>query len=679
MRFPALKILGGKRKMAEHLFYTVLEISVSVSAVILLVFVLTPLLKKRFTAKWRYWIWFVLAVRLLIPVNFHMPQPAVRIPVSQKTVAVQNVAPSASVQKATTPAPTKSAPQASSRQPFTVSRLLAVVWIAGAAVFLLSRFSAYFAFLRGVRRWSRPVREPEMRETLQSQKAELGIRRSPVFLRCKKISSPMMAGFFRPMLLLPEVDYSQEELQLILKHELIHWKHRDVWYKLLLCAANAVHWFNPVVWLMARKAGEDTELVCDSEVIKGFGTDSRRRYGETILSSVRRSRMRGTSFSTYFYGGAKTLKQRFANILDSGKKHRGIAAFCAVLIGITAVGSLVACGETNRNLQVSSGSSQNVPSSVVTSTETSATTQPSSAAEKEALVSSSMTAAYQDVKMAGKTVCGAFGTVICGSLKSNPKQGVAVVIWNNKNSNAKPTRYLTPGKHGAIKADVTDTAKNAKKDVFTVVAEDGYTWLFNLYNGFENGRQGSRANSLPEQGVTINPVNTSGFRKKVIGADPPDLDYASTRKIIFHGYFGLFVYDLQNKKVTRSVDLKAIGCDATQGDNYVEVFVSKDGGTVYLHHVSAKDRDKMFVYSVDDNRMVKTDYRVISNRYVTGDISKINPPDMSGATGLSYGQIAPNVYAYLFYGNSSDAFVGDLQAVVYYEGKHLEKCYNVFK
>lgn len=598
--------------MTERLFDTVLEISASVSAVVLIVFLLTPLLEKRFSAKWRYWIWLVLAVRLLIPVNFHMPQPVVQISMPQRAIAVQTAVQPQAGQNAAIPA--TRTPQTPMQTPFTVAGLLSVVWLAGVAVFLLFRFSGYFAFLRMVRRWSRPVREPEIRELLQSQEKELGIRRGPVFLRCKRIPSPMMAGFFRPMLLLPETNYPPEELSLILKHELIHWKRRDVWYKLLLSAANAVHWFNPIIWLMARKAGENTELVCDSEVVKGFGTDYRRRYGETILSSVRRSKIHGTTFSTYFYGGAKTLKQRFANILDAGKKHRGIATFCVVVIVLGTLSAAVACNSKAITKSVSSSTLTSSPSSALlsgdagelekistTDYEISAPgywgckqagtsslifsennqeigrvdemdydqsqpitqlegnhaetlsskklaglrypaeevvirrTQPAAANDssytdelhiyilpdgnriaydlkfdsakvkeetalqiagsfllnQKAQMKAESGSAYADVNVTSKTLCGTFGTVICGSLKNDSKQGVAVVIWNSKNSNTEPKRYLTPEKHGAIKADVLDTAKSAKEDIFSVTAEDGYTWLFNLYNGFGSGHQGT--------------------------------------------------------------------------------------------------------------------------------------------------------------------------------------------
>jgi hypothetical protein len=86
-----------------------------------------------------------------------------------------------------------------------------------------------------------------------------------------------------------------------------------------------------------------------------------------------------------------------------------------------------------------------------------------------------------------------------------------------------------------------------------------------------------------------------------MGADFPFLDFASDDIVIFHGYFGLFVYDLDSTQLVQSLDLQAIGCEATQGDNYCQVSVSADGNTVQLHPIASEN---MYVYSVSDNTSI---------------------------------------------------------------------------
>lgn len=85
-----------------------------------------------------------------------------------------------------------------------------------------------------------------------------------------------------------------------------------------------------------------------------------------------------------------------------------------------------------------------------------------------------------------------------------------------------------------------------------------------------------------------------------LGADNMILDYADGRTVIFHGYFGLFVYDKSLQSLVGAVDLRPIGCDATQGDNYCEVSVKADGSKVYLAPLA---RNMMYVYDTASGTM----------------------------------------------------------------------------
>lgn len=102
-----------------------------------------------------------------------------------------------------------------------------------------------------------------------------------------------------------------------------------------------------------------------------------------------------------------------------------------------------------------------------------------------------------------------------------------------------------------------------------------------------------------EETIAVTRPVLAGSRS--IGADGMILDYADGRIMIFHGDFGLFVCDTQAFSIIGAVDLKAIGCDATQGDNYCEVSVAKDGSKVYLAPLSGNN---MYVYDVSTQSLV---------------------------------------------------------------------------
>lgn len=103
---------------------------------------------------------------------------------------------------------------------------------------------------------------------------------------------------------------------------------------------------------------------------------------------------------------------------------------------------------------------------------------------------------------------------------------------------------------------------------------------------------------------------------KSSGADGAMIYYADENRMIFGGYFGLFVYDTKKNEILRSVDLKSIGCNATQGDDFCEVLVEADGSVVYLHPISMND---MYVYHVEENTMTKTKYNLEEKNLYTGD------------------------------------------------------------
>ena len=96
----------------------------------------------------------------------------------------------------------------------------------------------------------------------------------------------MLAGLFLPALLLPEGQVSGELLHYALLHELTHYRRRDIWLKALMLWVCAVHWFNPLVWLMARAVERATELACDERAAGRLTAGERAEYGRAILEAA---------------------------------------------------------------------------------------------------------------------------------------------------------------------------------------------------------------------------------------------------------------------------------------------------------------------------------------------------------------------------------------------------------
>jgi len=336
--------------MLETLFQKVLQVSMSTSIVIGVLLLLLPLINRSYSAKWRYLVWLIIAVRLLIPFSPSMPGEApITIPSVSQNVQIPVPLPAnTNLSEQTNIIPTQPTPvvtpNSSMVRTVTLADLLPVIWLIGAILFMAYYFAGYVVFRKSTMRFSEIVEDEQTLATFSQMKQEMGIKGNIKLIRSKKVQSPMITGFVKPIFLLPYVEYSEADLELIMKHELIHYKHKDIWNKLVMVVANAVHWFNPLVYVMRYRSNADIEMACDSELVEGTDTEFRKQYSETILSAIYKGNERQTVFSTHFYGGVKTMKERLGNIFDGRGKRGGIVALCLVVVAVIAIGALVSCG-----------------------------------------------------------------------------------------------------------------------------------------------------------------------------------------------------------------------------------------------------------------------------------------------------------------------------------------------
>lgn len=335
------------------LFLTALEISASVSLIIALLLFISPLLNRRYASKWKYLIWIFLAARLLIPFSGAEGRSAADMLVQWKNHITAEDKREGTDTEPAAPAPRRivvnipermTAPlMKTAAKSVAILDIGAVIWLAGSFLFIAAHLISYLYYKRQVVGNGRYVKNAVILQQYLRIKRELHIRHTLPVIEFSEAASPMVLGFFRPVLVLPDEEYSREELFFILKHELVHWKRGDVYWKLLFVAANGVHWFNPLVWIMRKEAAVDMELSCDERVTKGADEGTKKAYTETLLSTLHRGCRKNITLSTGFYGGKRIMKKRFRNILQkTGKKNGVLLLACAVILTVSA-GTLVGC------------------------------------------------------------------------------------------------------------------------------------------------------------------------------------------------------------------------------------------------------------------------------------------------------------------------------------------------
>ena len=323
-----------------------LSLSVSGALLLLLILGLKPLYKNKFSKRWQYYIWIVVALRLLLPFT---PDTTIIGSLFEKfdTTAITNEIPT----NPNVPVPadtgnSKAEPiqtnreitTAAMREPFNKYVCLFFIWSALALVLFVRKVTVYQGFIQYIKAGNKEVSDIKILNLLSDCEEKLNIK-TRVELSCNPlIASPMLIGFFRPRIILPVGELEDKELSYIFVHELTHYKQRDMFYKWLIQIVVCAHWFNPFVYLLEKEVNKSCELSCDEKVISILNEKAKREYGDTLISFLKSNNLYKSSLaSVTLTEGAEQLKERLGAIMKFRKKSKAIIAITAIFTAAVCV------------------------------------------------------------------------------------------------------------------------------------------------------------------------------------------------------------------------------------------------------------------------------------------------------------------------------------------------------
>ncbi|MDE5931108.1 MAG: M56 family metallopeptidase, partial [Lachnospiraceae bacterium] len=371
----ALSVMNG-------FFLTILSLSLSSALTGMLILAIRPLSGKFFSRKWNYYIWFLVILRLLMPVQLTAALPGgVLFDLSKeaageisgesdwetdsmqrvetgKTDSMQRAEtgktddipssgtsadgeahtgmvhqeaenPTGTVEDADAVSSRMELPEASEYSLSLASVILLtveIIWLSGVVAALGMKLWNYRRYLLLIKKDAHPVADSQIMVLAQSMSARLHLRRVPSLYESASVSGPVTVGLWKPVIILPETkcDAVTQNLsvqyQLILHHELVHVARRDLWYKWLYQLLLCIHWFNPFLYLFGRKMNMDCELSCDEAVLAELTAEGRRAYGNVLLDIAEQdAAFRANAFATTFVTGESGLKKRLNAILHYQK------------------------------------------------------------------------------------------------------------------------------------------------------------------------------------------------------------------------------------------------------------------------------------------------------------------------------------------------------------------------
>lgn len=355
----------------NEILHLLIHSSIVSSLLIMFIFMLRFVLKDKINSKLQYVLWLIVAVRLLIPFNFQctletqaaLPQTPISDFIFEDNEDLYE-RPFASFESQTEKI---NLPQSYQREEYQLSDnkenqsydILFIIWITGIACILIVFGIRNVSFRKKIMKSMTLYNVSD--KTYDKAAKIAGLKHTiPVYLS-KSLNSPCIIGIFHPVIVLTEsfID-DAEKTKLALLHEMIHYKQKDNFFRLLGYILCAIYWFNPLVWLSAETARNDAELSCDSRVLQKLEPSEHFNYCYTLLSIAGNGNQSVVAMST----GGRKMKKRIDLILKPTKKRTctiaaviiclllGIMSFINISVRAKSVADIISLSEIHKIYQL---------------------------------------------------------------------------------------------------------------------------------------------------------------------------------------------------------------------------------------------------------------------------------------------------------------------------------------
>ncbi|ALZ74670.1 M56 family metallopeptidase [Rheinheimera sp. F8] len=266
-----------------------------------------PLLLRWLGARWQYSLWLAVPLLLLWPLLPFQLTPVAETTVYQVQLNIHQLSKGLAAEH-------------------QWSLLLLALWLSGIGVMAVALWRQY-------------------QHIRQQLKAASQFTATETTIACKQSrgqQGPYVTGWWRPTVLLPAdflLRFDPEQQQLILQHELTHWRRGDLHANLLALIVLTLFWFHPLCWLAYRAYRQDQELACDALVLATASSQQKIAYSYALLSNIQSHAQSSTAhwqLLSNHYGDKKMMKQRLQLLQhQQGFSKTALALTLIALVGAT--------------------------------------------------------------------------------------------------------------------------------------------------------------------------------------------------------------------------------------------------------------------------------------------------------------------------------------------------------
>lgn len=169
--------------------------------------------------------------------------------------------------------------------PLSLGSLLLGIWLIGTIVILTVDAIRQIRFVHKSRNYP-PSDRRDLLDLASEQGSNFGL------LVSSSISRPYVAGLFRPVIYLPDIELPEEQWRTVFRHEVQHIRSHDEWKKLFFAVVQALFWWNPLAQISRKEIDTLIELQCDARVTAGMSEEEVDTYLDTLKALMERARER---------------------------------------------------------------------------------------------------------------------------------------------------------------------------------------------------------------------------------------------------------------------------------------------------------------------------------------------------------------------------------------------------
>ncbi|MDB0441034.1 peptidase M56 [Clostridioides difficile] len=287
------------------IFRTVIVSSLS----IFLILIFRKNVFKRFSKKFNYYIWMIVVIKLLLPFTYYTF--TINILRSKENININSI----NLEGFNNISNLK-------------NNILLYAWLTTVLIYLTYTLFKYIKLKNLINDLSYDVKDEEIINLYKVILKEFNITKDIKLKYSYEVETP---AFFDSCVLLPPHDYKLKELNWIFRHELMHFKSKDLCLKYVMLFLKIVYWFNPFVYIMDKHIDLDCELYCDERVLKNRSEEEKQDYALTIINAMRR----GSNISNKFVAGLhkqSDIKKRVMNMFNEKYKNGILMALILCLL-----------------------------------------------------------------------------------------------------------------------------------------------------------------------------------------------------------------------------------------------------------------------------------------------------------------------------------------------------------